>query len=146
MLGVMGPLCRVGSANVIINVTYFIKESGFLPQSISYRHLDFRGWHDILSDKLKTKYSILLPLKIFKSCSYVHKQMNTLAIMSAIWFCFCIKNKYVAPWCIAWYEMICPWEIKPMKNMRIMLIPFSPILVQATMSLAEIIKSLTLYS
>lgn len=90
-LGVMGPLCRVGSSNVIINVTYFIKESVFLPQSISYRHLDLRGWHDILSDKLKTKYSILLPLKIFKSCSYLNKQMNTLATMSAIRFCFCIK-------------------------------------------------------
>lgn len=69
--------------------------------------------------------------------------MNILTTMPIIWFYFYFKNKCVARWHASWHEMICPWEIKPIKNMRISLILFSTKLAHAIIRPAETDKSVT---
>lgn len=68
-----------------------------------------------LESNWKTNNSILLTLKVLKSCNSLYTKMKMLTTMSTIWFCFYIKHYSVAQWYTAWYEIIWPWQIKSLK-------------------------------
>lgn len=70
----------------------------------------------------------------------MYNEMNILIIMLIIWFYFYFKNKCVVRWYVFWYEMICLWEIKFIKNMRISFILFFIKLVYVIIRLVEIDK------